>query len=338
MNIAGIGVVFNRGRGVQSLETALKEGWVPPEDSMYSVPADTLKDKSVLKEMRRADDFSKMACLAAYDAFIDSGLGNEVKSSLGIILATAFGPHVTTFSFLDDILNYGDANVSPTIFSHSVHNAAASYIAFVLGARGPTLTVTQFAYSFHQAFIIAQAWLLERRCEYILVGSADQCGTVMEYICRQKLHIAKDGKIKPFLFSQTPCAVPGEGSVFFLVTEGKGEKRYCSVSTQAVDTPDMYLLDSDGMAGDERCYLKIAKGGVPVNSYAPIFGSILTLTSFSCAAAALMLKNQQSYAAPVQDNPHGLNLYRIEGPAAIRSISCVRYGCKKDRLELFLKQ
>jgi len=338
MNIAGMGVVFNRGRGVQSLEKALKEGWVPPGDSTYSVPADTLKDKSVLKEMRRADDFSKMACLAAYDAFTDSGLGNGVKSSLGIILTTAFGPHVTTFRFLDDILNYGDDNVSPTTFSHSVHNAAASYIAFMLGARGPTLTVTQFVYSFHQALIIAQAWLLERRCEYILVGSVDQCGTVMEYICRQKLHLAEDGKIKPFAFSQTPCAVPGEGSAFFLVTEGKTEKHYCSVLAQAVGTPDMYLLDSDGMVGDERCYLKIIKGGIPVTSYTPIFGSMLTVTSFSCAAGALMLKNQQSYAVPVQDNPHGLNLCRMQGSAAIKNISCVRYGCKNDRLEIFLKQ
>lgn len=338
MNIAGIGVVFNRGRGVQSLETALKEGWVPPEDSRYSVPADTLKDKSVLKEMRRADDFSKMACLAAYDAFADSGLGDEAKSSLGIILATAFGPHVTTFRFLDDILDYGDTNVSPTVFSHSVHNAAASYIALVLGARGPTLTVTQFAHSFHQALIIAQAWLWERRCEYILVGSIDQCGTVMEYICRQKLRLAEDGKIKPFLFSQTPCAVPGEGSAFFLVTEGKTEKRYCSVLAQTVGTPDMYLLDSDGMAGDEKCYLKMAKGGIPVASYTPIFGSMLTVSSFSCAAAALMLKKQRHYASPVQDNPFGANICRLTEEKETESVACVRHNCGIERSQITLKR
>ncbi len=47
-------------------------------------------------------------------------------------MATAFGPHVTTFNFLDDILDHGDAAVSPTTFSNSVHNAAASYIAMAL--------------------------------------------------------------------------------------------------------------------------------------------------------------------------------------------------------------
>jgi len=338
MNIAGIGVVFNRGRGIQSLEKALTEGWVPPENSVYSVSADTLRDKSVLKEMRRADDFCKMGCLAAHDAFTDSSLGSGVMGSLGIILATAFGPHKTTFRFLDEMLDYGDVNVSPTIFSHSVHNAAASYIASLLGAHGPTLTVTQFAYSFHQAMIIAQAWLLEGRCDYILVGSVDQCGAVMEYICRQKLQLAVDGKIKPFTFLEIPCAVPGEGSTFFLVTEERTEKRYCSVRTQAEDNPDMYILDSDGMAGDEKHYLKIAKRGIPVTSYTPIFGSMLTVTSFNCVTAALMLRGQKSYATPVQENPHGLNLCLREGPVAIKSINCVRYGCKKTSSEICLMQ
>ena len=148
MHIAGMGIVFNRGRGLANLEKALAEGWVKPSatcrshpglkegqvspspsEPVYRVPTEAITDKQVLKEARRADNFTKMATLAAYDALIDSGIPEQSKQKLGIILATAFGPHVTTFSFLDDILTYGDAGVSPTLFSHSVHNAAASYIA-----------------------------------------------------------------------------------------------------------------------------------------------------------------------------------------------------------------
>jgi len=340
MYIAGIGIIFNRGRGIESLKKSLEEGWRMPSP-VYRVPVESIIDKTVLKEARRADDLSKMAVLAAHDAFIDSGLKEEAKESLGIIVASAFGAHVTTFRFLDDILNYGDAQVSPTIFSHSVHNAAASYIASTLQSRGPTLTITQFVHSFHQAMMLAESWLNEGRCEYILAGSVDQCGKVMEYICSQKLRLAQDGKIKPFLFSRDPEAVPGEGSVFFLVSAKETPKKYCSISTRAADNsekPDMYLLDCDGMTGSEEVYRAIGKAGSVVSCYTPIFGSMLTVSSFSCAAAALMLKEQRYYAAPIQDNPHGLNLCRIEGPAAIKSISCVRYGCKKDRLEFFLKQ
>ena len=74
-----------------------------------------------------------MAVLAAGDALADSGIEDKAKRNIGMIVATAFGPHVTTFGFLDDILDHGDAAVSPTTFSNSVHNAAASYITTVPG-------------------------------------------------------------------------------------------------------------------------------------------------------------------------------------------------------------
>jgi hypothetical protein len=99
----------------------------------------------------------------------------------------------------------------------------------------------------------------------------------------------------------------------------------------------MYILDCDGMTGSEEEYRTVRKTKAVVSSYTPIFGSMLTASSFSCAVAALMLKNQQYYAAPVQDNPHGLNLCRIHESAAIKSISCVKYGCKREKIEFLLK-
>ncbi len=107
-----------------------------------------LPDKTLLKKIRRSDAVSKMSVLAAADALANSGIRDIAQKKLGIILATAFGPHVTTFNFLDDILDHGDAAVSPTTFSNSVHNAAASYIAMSLNIKGPTLTITQFQFSF----------------------------------------------------------------------------------------------------------------------------------------------------------------------------------------------
>ena len=340
MNIAGIGVVFSGGRGISSYDDALKHGWVKPEDSGYHVKEESIIDKRALGGgIRRADRFSKMAVLAASDAVVDSDINlNKKKSSLGIIVSTAFGPHVTTFRFLDDMLEYGDRNASPTIFSNSVHNAAASYIASVLESRGPTITLTQFAFSFHQALILARAWLYEERCEYVLVGSVDECGAVMEYICRQKLRIAGDGRIKPFDFSATPVAVPGEGSVFFLMTLKKAHKKYCGITAISLnnkeaekDKSDMLILDADGMAGDETEYQKIAKSGVCVSGYSPIFGSMMTGTSFNCAAAALMLKNQVRYACPVQDNPHSVDICTKTEQVNIERINCVRYNCRGEK-------
>lgn len=338
MNISGIGIVCHRGRGIENLQKALIEGWKKPYQAYY-VPAEAMNDSNVLKEMRRADNLSKMACIAAYDAFADSGLGQEEKLSMGIILATAFGPHPTTFRFLDDIIKYGDSQVSPTIFSHSVHNAALSYVSYALQSRGPTLTITQFAHSFHQAVSLAEAWLNEGRCDYILVGTADQYGTVMSYICGQKLKIADDGIIRPFLFASGPAAVPGEGSVFFLLTN-KETKKYAAIKALSAEIsggePDMCILDCDGMTGNEERYIPVKKTNSLVSSYTPLFGSMLTGNSFSCAVSALMLKNQYCYAAPVKDNPHSLNLCVSSGPEALNKINCLKYGCKGEKIEFSL--
>jgi hypothetical protein len=174
------------------------------------------RDKDVLKDARRADNFTKMALLSAHDAFVDSGLSNDEKDGLGLILTTAFGPHVTTFRFLDDILDYGDASVSPTLFSHSVHNCANSYISTNLGIRGPTLTIADFSNSFNKGLLVAQSWLDEGRCRNILLGFTEEIGPELEFILKIK-------PIKP---------APKEGSAFFLVSAKEGLKNYSQISKE----------------------------------------------------------------------------------------------------------
>jgi 3-oxoacyl-[acyl-carrier-protein] synthase II len=338
MHIAGMGVIFNQGRGLKRFEEALTGEAIPSKG--YPVPIEALKDKWLLKDSRRADGLSRMATLAAYDAFIDSGLDDGIKDNLGIILVTAFGPHVTTFKFLDDILTFGDTGVSPTLFSHSVHNAATSYIASALGSRGPTLTLTQFENSFYQGIILAESWLNEGRCDYVLLGSADQIGEVMRYIVSQKLKLAEDGRIEPFSFDKNPGCSPGEGSAFFLLTNKENHNKYCRISvvnpTDRKEKYDLLVLDSDGMSKDESIYLSGVEKDQLVSSYAQIFGSMLTLSSFSCMAASLMLSKQVAYLASYCNNPHGLMIAKEERVKKINKVGCLRYNCSGKRLEIKL--
>jgi len=125
------------------------------------------KDDKV-KNMRRADNFSKMAVSASIKAVTDLDTKNKEKN-ISIILATQFGPHVTTFKFLDNLLDYSENSVSPTVFSHSVHNAAASYIASALEIIGQTLTITSFIDPLKQAFILADAWLETYQAEKVII-------------------------------------------------------------------------------------------------------------------------------------------------------------------------
>jgi 3-oxoacyl-[acyl-carrier-protein] synthase II len=343
MNIAGMGIVSARGRGVATLEQALEQGWVPPVEvevkglasgrlPVYAISAETLSDKVVLAKARRADRFTRMAVLAAADALQDSGLGASVdKSRLGIIVATALGPHATTFSFLDGILDFGDAAVSPTAFSHSVHNAAASYIAMTLEVRGPTLTVTHFHFAFHQALEIARSWLGQGRCDAVLVGTVDELGVVMHHVCGRMVKPAADDRIKPFAFSSSPETVPGEGSAFFLMTSDLAGAAYGSINPAVVAVPDgvpsLQLLAADGLAKDEAAYRRAVIPRVPVAGYAPLFGGLLTGSAFEVAVAAWMLKKQRCYASPVLDNPHTLALLSESSNSFLDAVLCTKLDC-----------
>jgi len=353
MKIVGIGMVCSAGQGIAGFEKALLRGWKEPGTvatphipggayPAYLVDFPNLPDKTLLKKIRRSDAVSKMSVLAAADALADSGIRDITQKKLGIILATAYGPHVTTFNFLDDILDHGDAAVSPTTFSNSVHNAAASYIAMSLQIKGPTLTITQFQFSFQSGLQLAQAWLDQGRCDYALVGAVDQYGDVLGYVADHKLTTAKDGKIRPFTFKPT-CQVPGEGAAFFLLSNQNDGNAYCSVNAVHTNADsdqdqsvDMNIIDADGMMPDESAYLPSLSPDIPTAAYSPLFGTMMVGSAFNMAAGALMLKQQKSYATPVPDNPHHLRLLSDTADAALARIRCIGYNCYAERSVIYL--
>lgn len=382
MNIHGIGTIFARGRGIAALRNALGQGWVAPYQMEvpfldgrpfleYHVSDDILADRDILKKLRRADRLSKMSVLAAHDAMKDSGIEFSDPSRVGIILSTAFGPHETTFQFQDDILEYGDASSSPTVFSHSVHNAAASYMAIALGVRGPTLTLTQFDFSFHEALVLAEIWLDDDICDYVVVGNADECCTVMEYICSQKLALPHDGRITPFSFASPPANIPGEGAAIFVLSNESHQSAYCRISgvgvgnsTPAVDTYDLHLLDAGEMSADDTPYLSMtqpqqvsALSAPPDNTpagitdlrdsppsaprfaaYSPIYGSMMIGSAFSLATAAIMLKDQTAFASPILDNPHKIPIVEETKPANLNKLLCSKFDCSGKRADIVVSR
>jgi len=168
--------------------------------------------------MRRAGRFAKLAVAAATAAVKDSSLSLS-GTETGIILATAFGPHATTFEFLDNILTYSEKEVSPTLFSHSVHNAAAFYVAAALNATGPTLSVTDFYHPFYQALSLARFWLKTGMCKEVLVGKSEESGKVMSDIV---------------MVSSRPEVTIQEGALFILLGTQDNAKPY---RHQFIDSP-----------------------------------------------------------------------------------------------------
>lgn len=127
---------------------------------------------------RRANRFSKLALLAARKILEDRPLPER----FGLIVGTALGPHESTAQVHNDMMDFGDAGVSPTAFSHSVHNVAAAYIAQIFGIRGPCLTVTDFGDVSERCRQLAGCWLAEGLCDEVLVVRVDEAGFVFDRI------------------------------------------------------------------------------------------------------------------------------------------------------------
>ena len=339
----GLGIVAATGRGLSPLRSALQSGWRPPAAAalsdgrdlqVYPLPQGVLEDKSFGRKVRRADRFAKMAVLSAADALRDAGLPPGLdRRRIGLVVASALGSHATTFEFLDEILTYGDTDVSPTVFSHSVQNAAAAYVASALNIQGPVMTFTQVHFAFHHALLLARQWLASGQCDHVLVGGADELGAVMRFICRSILRVPADGRLRPFAFAKDPASIPGEGSAFFLLSATPQPGTYAGVGhirtapwVSPATPPALHILEADGTLADESGYALPAISGIQLAAYAPLFGSMPGGTPLQMAAAALMLKEQVCFATPLAGDAL-LPLCRSTAPQPLDSVHLTRLHC-----------
>lgn len=102
------------------------------------------------RELRRADSFITSGVVV-----VDALLGQmqerlvELDQECGICLGSCFGPMDTNFDVLEQVISR--EQTSPTLFSHSVFNAAAGYLARIFTLRGPALSITDFCFPLFQA-------------------------------------------------------------------------------------------------------------------------------------------------------------------------------------------
>lgn len=124
--------------------------------------------QKLFRQLRRADDFIRLGVVAGYQCI---GHVQEVDAlpaeSRGLILGTAFGPMETNFEVLEQVIT--DQPASPILFSHSVFNATAGYLATTFGIKGCALTVTDFAFPFFRALEQGYLAIISGRLESCLV-------------------------------------------------------------------------------------------------------------------------------------------------------------------------
>ena len=348
--IKGIGVVGGFGCGIEALEQAVTERTclagkvtMPSSQGEIAVPA-LLADTSVLskyvdkKALRRIDHYIRMALLGAHLALEDAGMLESPRARLGIIVATGYGATCNTFDFQQSILNVADPCGSPTKFSNSVHNAAASHISILLNEMGPTLSVSHFDLSFPSAFLTALQWLYDDRVDTVLVGGVDEYCKVLGYYWHCLYGSAK-GETRLVSAAKPRHTIIGEGACFFVLNkEAEEASQYGFIDEVqmtnyrrgSLDLPPdaVFFVGTDGYSECETHYLDVIPRNARVAVYTPLYGGIPIGMAFDLAIAALSNRSGnffESYDGATIDSEK-LNLITQNVQRANERICCLKLG------------
>ncbi|WP_136809461.1 beta-ketoacyl synthase N-terminal-like domain-containing protein [Desulfosediminicola flagellatus] len=135
--------------------------------------------QELARNLRRADDFIRLGVVAGYETIRPIRETKEITAErCGLILGTSFGPMETNFDVLDQVVN--DQPTSPILFSHSVFNSTAGYMATSLDIKGCGLTVTDFAFPFFRALEHGYLTIVSGRLDCCLVIQVETYSTLLQ--------------------------------------------------------------------------------------------------------------------------------------------------------------
>lgn len=345
--IKGIGVLGGFGCGIAQLESALVAGRSPEEtvvmqtvEGRYDVPAliartDRLSDYIEKSVLRRVDHFIRLALLGSYLALDDAGMLETRPGRMGIIVATGYGSTCNMMDIQQALDNNAPA-ISPTRFSNSVHNAAATHISILLGEMSPNLSVGDYDMSIAAAFLSACSWLREKRVEAVLVGGVDEYCKALGYNWYHRYRAADPEKGH----ARDPGhAVIGEGACFFVLKLQQEASPYGCI--EAVRIGNYRQEERVAAAEDAVCFLNVDAYSeyddlygvyLPANTtaaaYSQVYGVLPVGPGFDIAIAALSRKSDRIHACAgdVRSRSVRLNFTRRAQPLGRRSICCLKLG------------
>jgi 3-oxoacyl-[acyl-carrier-protein] synthase II len=169
--ITGLGMIGDFGAGKEDFLDFIEGRKQKQETSDFNF--DDYIDTTLL---RRADQVSYFASVAAKIALEDASLldsaGNQKAYKLGAIVGTVHGALEYTIEYHKALALDNPLIVSPSLFSNSVLNAAASCISNIFKIRDYTVTIPGYA-GVHQAIKIATELINEGHIDVCLVGGVD---------------------------------------------------------------------------------------------------------------------------------------------------------------------
>ena len=348
--IEGIGVLGGFGCGLDNLHRILISGESTPQTiqveaiggkmdmPVFLCDTTPLEGFVPKRALRRVDHYSSMAVLGSCLALEDAGMLQNSHQKMAVVIATGYGATRTTFSFLDSILANGDPCASPTLFSNSVHNAAAAHVSILLKINGPNLTVSQFELSVPSALLSACRWLEDKQIDAVLFGGVDEYCDVLGYSWQRFFGSEQNAGIEPLNWG-LQSAIAGEGAAFFLLTRDNGDQpKYgyiADVQMGHIDNggPDIaqdatVFLGVDRQKSCGTLYPNYIPERTNTANYTALYGSFPVNTAFDMAIAALSLKEGKVFATPKchADNS-GLKILHKAQDLKSKRIGCLKFGC-----------
>lgn len=147
--------------------------------SWYAAELDQLVIPGQLaRGLRRADSFINLGVCGGYETLQRSSLSLHESHETGIVAGSAFGPLTTNFAILDQLVEHEPS--SPTLFSHSVFNAAVGYMASSLKIYGTALTLTELEFPFFRGLEQASVVLSGGLSRYVLVLQIESYAKILQ--------------------------------------------------------------------------------------------------------------------------------------------------------------
>ena len=182
-------------------------------------------------ELRRMSRIIRMGVASARIGMKEAGI--EMPDA--IITGTGMGCVEDTEKFLISMIENKEQLLTPTSFIRSTHNTVGAQIALKLKCHNYNFTYVHRGFSFENAIQDAMMLIQEGEASNVLAGGIDETSD-NHYSISSRLGFWKDKPITNLnlLQEKSEGTIAGEGSVFTVLSDLKGERNYGKVLS--VDT------------------------------------------------------------------------------------------------------
>ena len=311
--------------------------------------------------LRRSGTISLLAAAAGSDAFADAGLklDSGAGEGMAVVFAICSGGINYTRRFYDEIVTQGANCASPLLFPETVHNAAASHMAALLGVNAQSYTLVGDSSvglgAIH--FAIELLTMQPRLDRCLVVGTEEVDWLLADAFASWRMatdldHFEVYGLTNGTIFGEGAAAVllgrtgslmiadSSPGLPFRSLKESKSAAREMFGQLRTEGLPEILVSSANGTFADEveRKVFSEIYPAVPVYAPKPALGEALGASALlQVAVAGLALRHQQlpgtvragSKLASINRETRSLSSSRA-------LVTCVGFNHQVNALKLYL--